>query len=539
MAYKPIDFFNNLIPEDTNIFGASPNPNAKIMQEMGLLDENAIQKAKKQSVFQGLLNAGLAYAAQPKNQGYGSVFPYLAKAGLAGVQAAQSPYDNLSRNAMNKAQLEEMKRNKDMQESKDLFRKNYPLTGSTTQIDPNQKVPFSPGRIPSLQDDTIGSSLMNNIGYKPEMLPNGQIAPTEVAPNYKVEDINPMDALNFGVSKDQLKTKETAPNKELMDAERAYKAGVLNYPELAAEKNRINESLKPDIKSVDPTHDVWRNGKLWKKGVPKNELSNTQKEYNQALQGGYLGSIFDYQKDLKIAGQGNTTVTVNGTESFLQTQAGKDVIKLRDSAVNIGNNMKKIDDTVELLYRDISGPEGRKVYTGAAAELQKEIARLSDAIRNVRESSPKLTETQLLDQALNSDVFPLIKQLGIGARGMDTVAERQFLVRSMIGDIAMTPEALLRATLTRRNRMVKDALMFNKEFDSDAFEMARRTGNTGFDRKFDTRFIRGPIVGDFTSPKYPGKKFQKFANGDMRDVDTGEIIEVSNPYLWRGNEEKK
>jgi len=90
------------------MFGASPNANLKQMSEMGLLGgdyEDMLAKANKQSVFQGLLNAGLSYAAQPKNQGYGSALPYLAKAGLAGVQAAQTPYDQLSTNAMQTQKL--------------------------------------------------------------------------------------------------------------------------------------------------------------------------------------------------------------------------------------------------------------------------------------------------------------------------------------------------------------------------------------------------------------------------------------------------
>jgi len=77
------------------MFGASPNANMKKMYDMGLLGDtdytDMLAKANKQSIFQGLLGAGLSYAAQPKNQGYGSIFPYLAKAGLAGVQAAQKP----------------------------------------------------------------------------------------------------------------------------------------------------------------------------------------------------------------------------------------------------------------------------------------------------------------------------------------------------------------------------------------------------------------------------------------------------------------
>lgn len=114
MAFNPLDFLKNLVPENTNVFGASPNANMKKMAEMGLLGDvnykDMLAKANKQSIFQGLLGAGLSYAAQPKNQGYGSIFPYLAKAGLAGVNAAQSPYDQMGQDAMMNQKLQEIKR---------------------------------------------------------------------------------------------------------------------------------------------------------------------------------------------------------------------------------------------------------------------------------------------------------------------------------------------------------------------------------------------------------------------------------------------
>ena len=114
MAFNPLDYLKDLVPQNTNMFGASPNANLKQMAEMGLLGDmdytDMLKKANKQSIFQGLLNTGLSYAAQPKNQGYGSALPYLAKAGLAGVQAAQTPYDQLSTNAMQTQKLQEMKR---------------------------------------------------------------------------------------------------------------------------------------------------------------------------------------------------------------------------------------------------------------------------------------------------------------------------------------------------------------------------------------------------------------------------------------------
>mgnify|MGYP003645445003 CR=1 FL=1 len=293
MAYNPLDFLKNLVPDNINMFGASPNANMRKMAEMGLLGDanykDMLAKANKQSVFQGLLNTGLAYAAQPKNQGYGSIFPYLAKAGLAGVQAAQSPFDRMGKDAMMNQQLEEMKRAKDLQGAKDLFRKNYPLTGGTTQIDPNQEVPLAPFRTGTLQDDTIGSSLMTGKQYNQPRI-NGMPIPNEVAPMFDVINTSPMDALNRGVSQDQLSTTEIAPDSELVRAEQAYKAGVITYPELMATKASLAKTNK--FKSASPDSIIFdeATGKIVNKGVTK-KTKQTRKITKEELTNNTYGKL--------------------------------------------------------------------------------------------------------------------------------------------------------------------------------------------------------------------------------------------------------
>jgi hypothetical protein len=39
MAFNPLDYLKNLVPEGTNMFGASPNANMKKMYDMGLLGD--------------------------------------------------------------------------------------------------------------------------------------------------------------------------------------------------------------------------------------------------------------------------------------------------------------------------------------------------------------------------------------------------------------------------------------------------------------------------------------------------------------------
>ena len=105
----------NIVPDDVNIFGAAAPAYADRAMELNLLDPNAVEKANKQSMFQGLLSTGLAYAAQPKNQGYGSVIPYLAKAYGTGMQAAQNPYTQLGKDLQYKQTFDEYQKKQNIE----------------------------------------------------------------------------------------------------------------------------------------------------------------------------------------------------------------------------------------------------------------------------------------------------------------------------------------------------------------------------------------------------------------------------------------
>ena len=550
MAFNPVDFLKNLVPDDANMFGASPNANMRKMAEMGLLGDanykDMLAKANKQSVFQGLLNTGLAYAAQPKNQGYGSIFPYLAKSGLAGVQAAQSPFDRMGKDAMMNQQLEEMKRAKDLQGAKDLFRKNYPLTGGTTQIDPNQEVPLAPFRTGTLQDDTIGSSLMTGKQYNQPRI-NGMPIPNEVAPMFDVINTSPMDALNRGVSQDQLSTTEIAPDSELVRAEQAYKAGVIKYPELMATKASLAKTNEFGSASADnlifnkSTGEVTREGKTNKSQV-LSEVGLQNFEKTQGYKTGFYPRvdsdgkpyIYQFNKEGKldvtdIGGSKGFSFTLNDKkDQGLSEVAIADLVTLRDDHTRARRNLPKIDAVVTSLIKDKMGLDAG-VYTGAFANFKLEADKFQAAVRNIKQKNPTIPNTEILDMALNSDVFPLIKELGIGARGLDTPAERDFLIAAMVGSKTMSSEALIQATLTRRSRLINTAREFNESSGSDLFKRASKQGVRGLSKKYQMseEMLRGPMIDVSTyngnNTKWSGKKIYKYADGTMVWADTGEM----------------
>jgi hypothetical protein len=183
-----LDSLKNLIPQDTNIFGARTPSYLS-----GIVSDTELEKAKQQSLFQGLLGTAVGYLAQPKNQGYGSALPYLAKGYLQGMQSANAPYAGLEKDILMKQKFDEIKRaetqRKDLEQlrgqiyspttvTEDVLTNQYqPIVGTgtdgTTQIAPNmnfvQQAKQETSQVPSYNE-----AAMNELQFKfPEVY--GQI----------------------------------------------------------------------------------------------------------------------------------------------------------------------------------------------------------------------------------------------------------------------------------------------------------------------------------------------------------------------------
>jgi hypothetical protein len=93
-----------------NIFGQPPE------YLSGLLGVDP-EKLRKQATTTGLINTALAFAAQPRNQQYGSVLPYAARALMAGQQGAQGVYQGALQDFMTRQKIEDIKRQQQEQQA--------------------------------------------------------------------------------------------------------------------------------------------------------------------------------------------------------------------------------------------------------------------------------------------------------------------------------------------------------------------------------------------------------------------------------------
>jgi hypothetical protein len=100
-------YLKDIFGTGTNIFGASAGGETDLLVKNGLLSQEAVDKAQNASLISGLIGTGVAYAAQPKNQEYGSFVPYLAKGFQQGMEQAKQPFAELRSTANSAMKMED------------------------------------------------------------------------------------------------------------------------------------------------------------------------------------------------------------------------------------------------------------------------------------------------------------------------------------------------------------------------------------------------------------------------------------------------
>lgn len=170
------------------------------------------------------------------------------------------------------------------------------------------------------------------------------------------------------------------------------------------------------------------------------------------------------QKKSIIEGEQFRKAPTQAYEQSYGTNVGRTQAERDDNVVTRAQNaatvsIPKLDETLQLLR------EG-DVTTGFGAELRNNIDRARAMFANDIKAGKRVADTQILDAMLGSDVFPMIQSLGIGARGLDTPAERDYLRQVMTGTIPMDKEALIRLTEIRRNIELRAIEKYNEQVKS-------------------------------------------------------------------------
>lgn len=136
-------------------------------------------------------------------------------------------------------------------------------------------------------------------------------------------------------------------------------------------------------------------------------------------------------------------------------------------------NLMKLDQALGII-------EKGDINTGLGSDIASNFNRLKAKFLGDERAGSIVAQNEYLDSLLGSDVFTAIGALGIGARGLDTPAERDFLIQVMTGSRKLDAEALKAMTQFRQIREIKMMESYNEAVKSGAMD---EYFDLGYERK--------------------------------------------------------
>lgn len=149
---------------------------------------------------------------------------------------------------------------------------------------------------------------------------------------------------------------------------------------------------------------------------------------------------FAQEQELRRTGASRTVVQMPAAE----TERSKTVGKLGGEAlVNEFNAVSSASRGLARDYETLDLLRKGKPATGITSELETNIARFRSSVGKDPESIKTASDSQLLEALLGQQVFEQIQSLGVGARGLDTPAEREFLREVIAGTRKLDKQTLI------------------------------------------------------------------------------------------------
>ncbi len=179
-------------------------------------------------------------------------------------------------------------------------------------------------------------------------------------------------------------------------------------------------------------------------------------------------------------------------------QTGDADVQQHETAIASLENINKIDQLLTHLKKS-------DAITGMGSDFFKNIERAKVMVTNSEKAGKKVSDTELLDTMMGSEVFPLIKSLGIGARGMDTPAEREFMRSVLTGQTNLNKQTLIRMAEIRKDIANRAIKRWND-----------RVGTGELDRYFQTTGRpKGPLSTETSGAASPAPTTQKSGFGHL------------------------
>ena len=184
--------------------------------------------------------------------------------------------------------------------------------------------------------------------------------------------------------------------------------------------------------------------------------------YNDDKGNAVWGTIAEARGKAAAIYDPNTRALVSGAQT-----GGKTGVELSAKDYGVARGAVAAIPKVDALIAQL---EKGDVITGSAADLRTGFAKVT-ALLGGKDAAKTASDTEIAEAMMGSEVFPLIQSLGIGAKGMDTPAEREFIRSVLTGSKGMEKETLLQLARMRKNELTKGISRFDTELDSGRHDL--------------------------------------------------------------------
>jgi tellurite resistance protein len=133
---------------------------------------------------------------------------------------------------------------------------------------------------------------------------------------------------------------------------------------------------------------------------------------------------------------------------------GEDLLKTRLAAQTANENLPKMYTALNIL-------KTQPITTGLGYQFYDIINQVRAQYLSDKKAGVEVTNSQYLDSLVGGAVFNAIADLGIGARGIDTPKEKDFLLEVVTGKRSLSENALIQITEMRIESTEKSVKKFN------------------------------------------------------------------------------
>ena len=157
----------------------------------------------------------------------------------------------------------------------------------------------------------------------------------------------------------------------------------------------------------------------------------------------------------------STTVTMPAGEKATDIALGNVIGKgVGERMQSIITGAEKAEKNLPKMYTALKIMETKDINTGIGSSFFNIVNKVRQQYLNDKEAGNVVQNNEYLDSLVGGDVFNAIADLGIGARGIDTPAEKEFLLEVVTGKRSLNKEALIAITKMRIETTEENIIKF-------------------------------------------------------------------------------